>query len=199
MLASLLVAAIVAFAATTVDDLIIVTALFTAGRTAGRPRVATIIGGQYAGFAAILALSLAAATGLQAVPDRWVGLLGFVPIGFGVWGLGRLRSNQEGLQSPPASSVTGIAAVTFGNGADNIGVFIPLFRSLGVTGALLASVGFLALVGVWCALGALLGTHRVVVATLGRISHWLVPVVFIVIGILILLTTGALTLLAEAV
>lgn len=198
MTVSLLVAAFVAFAATTIDDLIIVTALFTTGRTTGRPRPATIIAGQFVGFGAIVGASLAAAAGLQAVPDRWVGLLGLVPIGFGLWGLWRLRGRDEDTRPTLASSVTGIAAVTFANGADNIGVFTPLFRSLYATWAVLTSIGFLALVGLWCALGALLGTHRAVVATLGRISHWLVPLVFIVIGVLILATTGAVTLITDA-
>jgi cadmium resistance protein CadD (predicted permease) len=78
-------------------------------------------------------------------------------------------------------------------------VFTPLFRSLHLTGAVLTAIGFLVLVGVWCALGALVGTRRVVVATLGRISYWLVPIVFIVIGMLILVSTGALTLITDAV
>jgi cadmium resistance protein CadD (predicted permease) len=194
---SLLVAALVAFAATTVDDLIIVTTLFTAGRTTGRPRPLTIIAGQYSGFTAIIGISLTAAAGLRVVPDRWVGLLGLLPIAFGLWGLWRLWRSDKDSRSTLASTVTSIAAVTFANGADNIGVFTPLFRSLGSTGAILTAIGFLALVGVWCALGALLGTHRAVIATLGRISHWLVPVVFIAIGVLILTTTGAATLITD--
>jgi cadmium resistance protein CadD (predicted permease) len=197
--ASLLAAASVAFAATTVDDLIIVTALFTAGRVTGRPRPLTIVVGQYAGFIAILGICLVAATGLHAVPDQWVGLFGFVPIAFGIRGLWRLRGSGEDSGAALASTVPGIFAVSFANGADNIGVFTPLFRSMGLPGALGTSIGFLILVGVWCVLGALLGTHRVVVATLGRIDHWLVPVVFVVIGVLILVTTGAVRLISDIV
>ena len=48
-------------------------------------------------------------------------------------------------------------------------------------------------------LGALLGSHRAVVNTLSRISHWLVPVIFIAVGVLILITTGAATLITDAV
>jgi len=153
---SLLVAALVAFAATTIDDLIIVTALFTASRASGWPRPVTIIAGQYIGFGAIIGVSLAAAAGLRVVPDRWVGLLGFVPIAFGICGLWRLRCSDENSRPPLASTATGIAAITFANGADNIGVFTPLFRSLHPTGAVLTALGFLALVGAWCALGATL-------------------------------------------
>src|SRR5262249_60425602 len=73
-----------------------------------------------------------------------------------------------------------------------------LFRSMPIGTAALTAVGFLALVGLWCALGALLGTHRAVVATLGRIHHWLVPLVLIAVGVLILITTGALSLITDA-
>jgi cadmium resistance protein CadD (predicted permease) len=197
--ASLLVAACVAFAATTVDDLIIVTALFTAGRVTGQPRPVTIVVGQYAGFIAILGICLAAATGLQTVPDRWVGLFGFVPFAFGVRGLWRLRGSAENSGATLASTVPGIFALSFANGADNIGVFTPLFRGMGLPNALGTSIGFLVLVGIWCVLGALLGTHRAVVATLGRIDHWLVPVVFVVVGVLILVTTGAVRLISDIV
>ncbi|MFI7190007.1 cadmium resistance transporter [Nocardia nova] len=199
MTSSLFVAAFVAFAATTVDDLIVVTALFTQGRASGLPRPAAIIIGQYVGFAALVGISLAASAGLQAIPDRWVGLLGLVPVAFGLRGLWQLRGSNGAAHPALATTATGIAALTFANGADNIGVFTPLFRSLSLVGALLTSVGFLVLVGVWCAAGALLGTHRAVVATLGRVSHWLVPMVFIVIGVLILTTTGALTMIIDHV
>jgi cadmium resistance protein CadD (predicted permease) len=199
VIVSLLMGAFVAFAATTVDTLIIVTALFTAGRVNGRPRPVTIIAGQYSGFGAIIGVSLAAAVGLQVIPDRWVGLLGFVPIACGIWGLWRLRGCDENSEVALAPTVPGIAAVTFANGADNISVFTSLFRSIDVPGAIGTSIEFLALVAVWCVLGALLGTHRGVVATLGRIGDWLVPVVFVVIGVLILVTTGAVTLITDIV
>jgi cadmium resistance protein CadD (predicted permease) len=190
---SLLATAVVAFAGTTIDDLVILTALFVARRGAGRPRARSIIAGQYAGFCAILGAALLAAAGLQIVPDRWVGLLGLVPIGFGVWGLWRLRGSDEDTRPPIASTATRIATITFANGADNISVFTPLFRSLHATGSAVATAMFLTLVGGWCALGALLGSHRALVAAISRISHWLVPVVFIAIGVLILVTTGTLT------
>lgn len=197
MTVSLLATAVVAFLGTTIDDLVILTALFLTRRTAGRPTVRAIVAGQYAGFVVILAAALLAATGLQIVPDRWVGLLGLVPIAFGVWGLWRLRGSDEDSRQPLATSAVRIATMTFANGADNISVFTPLFRSLHAAGSVLATILFLILVGVWCALGALLGSHRAMVATLGRISHWLVPVVFIAVGMLILITSGTLTAFRE--
>ena len=96
-------------------------------------------------------------------------MLGFLPIAFGIWAPRRLWPSDENSHPAIASTVAGIAAVTFANGADNIGVFTPLLRN--ATEAIVAAAAFLALVGVWCALGALLGNHRFVVSTLGCASH----------------------------
>lgn len=147
MTASLLVTAVVAFVGTTVDDVVILTALFVARSRSGVPTARSIVAGQYAGFAALLAVSLAAATGLRIVPDRWVGLLGLGPFGFGVWGLWRLRGSDDDSPPPLASTASRIAAITFANGADNISVFTPLFRTFHGPGPPLVTGLFLLLVG----------------------------------------------------
>ncbi|MGH3252122.1 MAG: cadmium resistance transporter [Trebonia sp.] len=198
MTASQLATAVAAFVGTTVDDLVILAALFVLRRTAGSPSARVIIAGQYAGTAAILAVALAAAAGLRIVPEWWVGLLGLVPIGFGAWGLWRLRGTSEDFRPPLASTATRIATITFANGADTISVFTPLFRTLHTAGSLLVAALFLALTAAWCAAGALLGSHKAVTAVLGRITHWLVPAVFIAVGLLILITSGTLTAINQA-
>src|SRR5262245_25999101 len=119
---TLLATAVVAFMGTAIDDLVVLAALFMAHRTTGHPRVRAIIGGQYAGFSAILAAALVAAAGLAVVPDRWAGLLGLVPIGFGVWGLWRLRGSDPDSRPPLAATGVRVATITFTNGADNISV-----------------------------------------------------------------------------
>jgi cadmium resistance protein CadD (predicted permease) len=194
---ALLATAVGAFAGTTIDDLVVLAALFISRRTGGVPTPAAIVGGQYAGFALILAAALLAAVGLTVIPDKWVGLLGLVPISFGVYELWRQRGADPAQRLPLAATATRIAGLTFANGADNISVFTPLFRSLHIAGSLLAVGLFLGLVGVWCAVGALLGSRKRVVATLGRVSHWLVPTVFIAVGVLILTTSGILTTIRD--
>jgi cadmium resistance protein CadD (predicted permease) len=61
-----------------------------------------------------------------------------------------------------------------------------VFRTVGVSDTVLILVVFAALVGVWCAAAAWLGSHRRVVAVVDRWGHWLVPAVFIAIGVVIL-------------
>jgi cadmium resistance protein CadD (predicted permease) len=80
MAVSVLVTAIVAFAGTAVDDMVILAALFFARGATGRPLAVSIVVGQYLGFIAIVAAAGLAAGGLLILPDRWIGLLGLVPI-----------------------------------------------------------------------------------------------------------------------
>jgi cadmium resistance transport/sequestration family protein len=177
--------AVAVFAGTNVDDLVILTVLFLASRAGGVPRPVQIVAGQYAGIAVLVAVSAAAALGLAVVPDRWVGLLGLVPFGLGVRGLVR-AARSDGDEAPRvASGVVSIAGVTIANGADNISVYTPLFRTIGTTATAVTIAVFAVLVAVWCAAASWLGSHERVIALVERWGRWLVPVVFMAIGAVI--------------
>ena len=186
------------FAGTNVDDLVVLTVLFLSARASGRPRPWQIWAGQYAGIAALVAVSAVAALGLTLVPDRWVGLLGLVPIALGVRGLiGGLRDRDgDAPQALTAANGFAVAGVTVANGADNIAVYTPVFRSLGLGGSVVTCLVFAVLVAVWCGAAAWLGSHERVISLVRRYGHWLVPLVFIVIGVVIVVESGVLGRLA---
>ena len=73
----------VVFAATDVDDLAVLTVLFLSARAIDRPRPWHIWAGQYLGVGTLVAVSLLAAAGLHVVPEKWVGLLGLLPLALG--------------------------------------------------------------------------------------------------------------------
>lgn len=188
------VTAVGMFAATNIDDLVVLTVLFLSSTRRG-PRPWQIVAGQYLGFLILVALSVLAALGLTLVPDDWVGFLGVVPLAIGVLGLIRTLRNRDDDDEDDDSSITavgalGVAGITIANGADNIAVYTPVFRTINPVDTVLTIVVFLLLVAVWCALGRLIGTHRKVTETLERVEHWLVPAVFIGIGLLIVLESG---------
>ncbi|MGW5669226.1 cadmium resistance transporter [Micromonospora sp. NPDC003776] len=187
-------AAALVFAATNIDDIIVLTVLFVAARRAGRPRPRDIVAGQYLGIGALLAAAVVAAAGLLVVPDPWTGLLGLLPIALGVRALLARPADDE----PPAAvgSLLGVAGVTIANGADNIAVYVPVFRSLDPAAGVVWLVVFAGLVALWCTVAALLGGHPRVVGLVGRAGHWLVPAVFVAIGATILVTSGVLPRLA---
>src|SRR5215470_10926801 len=132
-----IVTAVGVFAGTDVDDIIVLTVLFLAGRAAGRPTKAHVIAGQYLGIAALVAVSAIAAVGLLIVPQRWIGLLGLAPIALGIRGLVAAATNRDSDTTVAAAGVLSVAAVTIANGADNLSVYIPLFRTIGPGDSLL--------------------------------------------------------------
>ena len=131
-------------------------------------------------------IALVAALGLTLLPDRWVGLLGLIPLAMGVRAL--IAALRNGSEAPPpvATGLVSVAAVTIANGSDNIAVYTPVFRTIGLGDTLITIAVFAALTAVWCLAGAWLGGHRRVVAVLGRHRHWIVPLVFVAIGLVIL-------------
>ncbi|HEX2312909.1 MAG TPA: cadmium resistance transporter [Thermomonospora sp.] len=177
-------AAVGMFAGTNVDDLVILTVLFLASRTGGRPRNWQIWAGQYAGTTALVAASAVGAVGLTVVPDDWVGLLGLIPFALGVRGLvGALRGQGDDDDAPNvAGGVFSVAGITIANGADNVSVYTPVFRTIGPGAAGVTIVVFAVGVAVWCLTASWLGSHKGVIHVIERYGKWLVPVVFMAIG-----------------
>ena len=188
------VAAIGLFAATNIDDLVVLTVLFLA-TTRGSLTGWKVIVGQYLGFVTLVAISVVAALGLTLVPDEWVGFLGLLPLGIGVYGLIRfLRTrgdaDDDDESSIRAGGILGVAGITIANGADNISLYTPVFRTLPVLDTVITIAVFLVLVAVWCLVARAIGTNKRVIELLERIEHWLVPLVFVGLGLYILVESG---------
>ena len=122
------------------------------------------------------------------MPDRWVGLLGLLPLALGVRGLVLAARGIDDDEAPrPAiDGVFPVAAATIAAGADNVAVYTPLFRTLAPADLALTVAVFAAGVAVWCLLGSWLGSHRRVLELVEGAEQWLVPVVFVALGVLIL-------------
>jgi cadmium resistance protein CadD (predicted permease) len=186
-------AAVALFVGTNLDDLIVLTLFNASARAAGRPRRWQIWAGQYVGFAVLVVIALLASLGLFLVPTRWIGFLGLVPIGLGVWRLAiaiRDRHASEPDRIPPIRGLTGVAAITVANGGDNLAAYIPAFRAMSAAVLGVTLIVFAIGVAVWCALGALLTAHPAAVAVVQRWGHWVIPVVYIAIGVAIMWKTG---------
>ena len=99
-----IVTAVVVFAATNLDDLVVLSFLFLVSRAGGRRlRPWQVLAGQAVGIAVLIASAAVAAVGLVIAPTRWIGLLGLFPLGLGLWRLiGAIRHNVPD-NGPPAS------------------------------------------------------------------------------------------------
>ncbi|MFG1918055.1 cadmium resistance transporter [Micromonospora sp. NPDC048898] len=188
------VGAAVVFAATDIDDIVILTLFFVAARTTGRPRPWQIVAGQYLGIGALALASAVIAAGLLVVPDPWTGLLGLLPIALGVRAL---RGSDDDETPTVVTGMLGVAGVTIANGADNVAVYVPVFRALGAADSAVFLLVFVLLIALWCAAGAWLGGHRRVVRLVERAGAWLVPTIFIGIGVVILVSSGVLGRLVD--
>ena len=188
--------AAVLFAATNVDDIVVLTVLSISSRASGQPRPWHIWAGQYAGFAVLIGASLAAAAGLAAVPLHWLWLLGLVPLGLGLGKLAAaIRTHRAGQQPSPAAvtGLTGVVGLTIANGGDNLSVYIPVFRTSTAAEIAVIIPVFLAGVGLYCLASIRFAGHRAVIEAVQRWGEWIVPVVFILLGFYIFYKTGALS------
>src|SRR5262249_23044794 len=151
-----------------IDDMLLLTVFFSDRRSGLKKR--HIVLGQYIGFVVLLLLSLLGFLGTLLIPASWIGLLGFYPIFKGVYEVRKrfflkkdqpreavlppvLREKPSLLSALQAPQTYGVAAMTIGNGGDNLSVYIPLFAQIEGTSVLFLFVLFLLLVGVWCLIG----------------------------------------------
>lgn len=194
------IAGISAFAATNIDDIIIL--MFFFSQVNAKFRIREIIIGQYLGFTALILLSLPGFFGGMIIPKTWIGLLGFVPIGIGLQQLFNSddedseiqtvsdKINQRVIKFPFNHILTpqtySVAAITFANGGDNIGIYVPFFASLNLSSLLIVLTIFFILVGVWCAIAYGLSRHQVIGKLINAYGKKLVPYVLIGLGLFIL-------------
>jgi cadmium resistance protein CadD (predicted permease) len=184
---AVVLAAILAFAATNIDDLFVLLVLFGQRRHA-----ATVMLGQYLGFAAIIVVSVLVSVGAMLVRPEWIGFAGLAPLAIGIRGLVAVRGRGRDRVATPTISVTGalpIAAVTFANGGDNIAVYGPLLARRPFDEAALTIGVFGLLVGVWCAAAYWLVRLPIALSALERWGHRLAP--FVLIGLSVYIFVGA--------
>lgn len=155
---------VAAFVATNLDDILILTILFS--QTGKLFRHRDIVIGQYIGFSLLVIASLAGFFGCFLIPTPWIRYLGLVPVILGIVSLLKEEEKEEepenvelDLEGAKHSPFGGwfdprtysVAALTVANGSDNIGIYVPLFASSTVTSLIVIVSVFLILVGVWCA------------------------------------------------
>ena len=170
----------VAFAATNLDDLLLLVAWFAAGY-----RARDIVLGQYAGIGALFAASLAASMVALVVPADQLRWLGVIPVGFGVRMFLVSGARQE--PPPPATGLLAVTAVTVANGADNLGVYIPLFATSSAADIAVLGAVFAAVTALWCLAARWVARHPAAGAPLRRHGPRAVPWALIGIGLWILL------------
>jgi cadmium resistance protein CadD (predicted permease) len=186
---SLIGLGITAFAATNIDDIFVLMMFFSA--LSIPPRYVVL--GQYLGIGLLVAISAIASLLSLVVPPIFIGLMGVLPIAIGIKKLLELRKkknevSKQALESSSSSiSFITVAAVTFANGGDNIGVYTPLFATNNSSTDIIAlSTVFMIMTALWCTSAYFLVNHPLVASQIQRIGHIVLPFIFVGLGIFIL-------------
>jgi cadmium resistance protein CadD (predicted permease) len=118
------------------------------------------------------------------IPSGWFRFLGLLPLAIGIKQL--VETHQIEWKSVSRNAgIVGIAAITLANGADNIGVYLPFFV-INRERVWVIILVYAVLLLLWCWAGKWLGNHPLVLHSVDGYGHFLVPLVFVGLGIYIL-------------
>lgn len=190
-----LLGAVGLFIATNIDDIIVLSLFFARG--AGQAGTTLrILAGQYLGFAGILAATILVTLGADAfLPTEAIPYFGLIPLALGLraaWQAwqGDDDDNDAKVSGKNVSALI-VAGVTFANGGDNIGVYVPVFLNVDTATVIIYCVAFLILVAGLVLLAKFVATRPPIAEVLERWEHVLFPIVLIGLGIFILVSGGA--------
>lgn len=188
---ALLAVALLLFAATNVDKLVVLVAFLIDDDY----RPAEVLVGHFVGFAvgvtAAVAVAVAAAEWLQA----WAFLLGVVPLGLGVWGIVRWRLGREPsdpdtdvLQLVPGSAGrVGVVSVTaIGLNGENLAVYIPFLAGLSPRELALVVVAYAVAAALMFGLALVIARRTVDRGVPDWVDMLLVPIVLVLVGAYVL-------------
>nr|WP_254872951.1 cadmium resistance transporter [Schaalia sp. Marseille-Q2122] len=181
------------FVATNIDDVIVLSLFFARG--AGRAGTTRrIVVGQYLGFLGILGAALLTTWGASlALPESAIPYFGLIPLLLGLraaWEAWQGEDDDELDDRKKVAPLT-VAAVTFANGGDNIGVYVPVFLSVSPASILTYCAVFLLFVAVLVAIAKFVSTRPGIDEVLEKSEHILFPLVLIILGVMILVQGGA--------
>ena len=194
---------ILAFISTNIDDIFVLMLFYAQVNEKLRKR--DIVIGQYIGIFILIAVSLLGAFGVSFIPQKYTGLLGIIPIILGIKEWIEYK-NDKHLQSSddenstlkiPAErepavfgiikpEILGVILVILANGADNIGIYIPLFSGYTGNQIFLTVIIFAVMTGLLCWISDKIVSFPKIKSGIQKYKHIIVPAVFIGIGIFII-------------
>jgi len=194
---AVLLSAIVVFISTSIDDLVLLI-LFHCQATTRVQRISILVG-QILGIGVLVGISLVGSYLASRMLEGWViGLLGFIPIILGIRAmLSKEESKEEATRTGRKSLLATVTLVTIASGGDNLGIYIPWFATLDGASLGLTMLVFLVFILIFWSLGYLLANQSHIKTLLSRFSAVLVPVVFLLLGLIILSENGTFAKLAS--
>lgn len=178
---------IAAFCSTNVDNIFILMLLY-AQATGAKERRQIVIG-QYLGIGVLTGLSILCALSIRILPGRIICWLGLIPIFLGIraWVTYRKEGSGDTPEKRPSAGAVSVMTLTIANGADNLGMYIPIFSSYTAVELLTTILVFLFMTALWCLAGYYLSKLPSVRNHIQKYAHIIVPTALIGLGIYIIL------------
>jgi cadmium resistance protein CadD (predicted permease) len=187
-----------AFAATNIDDIFVLMIFFSSLTFPVRH----VVIGQYLGIGLLIVISALGSLISLVVPIYIIGLMGIIPIAIGIKNLAEIRKKDDSYSRQVVQnkknksylSFLAVAGVTFSNGGDNIGVYIPLFSKYNTLSQITALTAvFITMTAVWCIVAYYFVNHPLVASRIRYTGNVILPFVLIGLGIYILIESFLLT------
>lgn len=208
---------IITFTITNIDDVLVLAIFFAQSKSNPALKKRHVIMGQYLGFSVLVLASLLVFLTSLVIPLAWIGLLGLVPLGQGIFRLIKLACKQkseeqqqpeEGASPEKASGIPhflrsvlspriySIATITISNGSDNISIYPPIFAHGGTGQLVIVLIVFFVMVALWCLAGYSLTRIPGIAQILERYGPYLLPLCLMGLGVYILIQSGTVSLFA---
>ena len=179
------------FAATNIDDIFVLLAMFSDPRY--NPR--QITAGQYLGMAALFGASLVGSLASFVMQPAYIGLLGLAPILIGTVKLLRRRqADYPETNTSSSSNVLSVAVITAANGGDNLGIYTPMFAIRSAADIAMFAGVFAVMTAVWLGFAHWLTRHPKLGPPIRDYGQRAVPFVLIGLGVYVLIKAGSFSL-----
>lgn len=176
------------YLATTIDDIFVVTMLYAGAKNRKEKR--NITAGEFAGLSATFLIGLAGAFAARLIPEKFIGLLGIIPIIVAVKFIieaVKEKDDDDGIEVK-SLSVISVALISLSNGGDNIGVYIPVLAEYGIPEIIISFAVLLVYISLFCLLAYGIGRVPVIRKIVSRYKNILIPAVLIILGAYILIS-----------
>lgn len=190
-----LITAIITYLATSIDEIPVLFMLYMNAKNKGKGKTITLT--YFLGTFLLVAVGLLGAFGLDLITAKWaIGLIGFLPIIMGIKILIKGDDDEDEAMEKAkkfSSLWLKVLVITIALGADDLGVYIPLFTTM--TGWEIVQMCFVFTVGtaILCLTSYRLTRIEKLSDFIEKQERFIVSVVFIVIGIFVMIECKTVT------
>jgi cadmium resistance transport/sequestration family protein len=191
-----IIAALITYVATSIDEIPVLFMLYTKAGNRGKGKTITIF--YFIGPFILIALGLLGALGLELIPAKWiVGFAGLVPLVMGIKILikGEDEEEEKAVNSMKKFKTLGIQVlvITLLLGADDLGVYMPLFTTLTGWEIFQMLLVFVLGTAALCVTSYQLTRIDKLTNIIEKYERYIIGIIFVAIGIFVMMECGTIS------